>query len=185
MKKILKMMCLALAVLGGGIGVTSCDEETISQILGLLSGGTPSTYSGTASLECLQGTYNPMNYKKVGEGSATLQVTVSTNTFSNTATLTIQGVTVGDVQLGEITLSNLLYTANSDNTQCTLSLGESSSILGTFTYNGVSSEGSNAYIGKATVNASTAVLEMTLYYGDEMTEAVNLKYSGKVVQTQQ
>ena len=176
---------MRIAVLGGGIGVTSCDSETISQVLGLLLGGTPSTYSGTATIECLQGTYEPMNYTKVAEGNATLQVTVATNTLSSTATLTIQGVTVGDVQLGEITLSNLLYTANQDNTQCALALGESSSILGTFTYKGASSDGSNAYIGKATVNASTATLEMTLYYGDEMTEAVNFKYTGKVVQTQQ
>ena len=64
MKKILKSICLALAVLGGGIGVTSCDSETISQVLGLLLGGTPSTYSGTATIECLQGTYEPMNYTK-------------------------------------------------------------------------------------------------------------------------
>ncbi|MCR4922012.1 MAG: hypothetical protein K5945_09985 [Bacteroidaceae bacterium] len=185
MKKILKSICLALVLIGGAMSVTSCDDETINRVLGLLLGGTPSTYSGTATIECLQGTYEPMNYKSVAKGSATIQVTVATNTLSSTATLTIQGVTVGDVQLGEITLSNLLYTANQDNTQCTLSLGESSSILGTFTYNGALSNGSNAYIGTATVNASSAALDMTLYYGDEMTEAVNLKFSGKVVQAQQ
>ena len=107
------------------------------------------------------------------------------NTLNATGTLTIQGVKVGDVTLGDITLYNLAYTANSDNTMCTLSLGESSSITGTFTYNGKSSEGSNAYIGKAEANGSTLSLKMTLYFGDEMTEAVNIEYAGKLVQTAQ
>ena len=73
MKKIMKTMFLALLLIGGGMSVTSCDENTVSQILGLLLGNTPSTYSGTATLECLQGTYNPMNYESVAKGSATLQ----------------------------------------------------------------------------------------------------------------
>jgi len=185
MKRIFKTMLLALVLIGGGMSVTSCDENTVSQILGLLLGNTPSTYSGTATLECLQGTYNPMNYESVAKGSATLQTSVTLNTLNATGTLTIQGVKVGDVTLGDITLYNLAYTANSDNTMCTLSLGESSSITGTFTYNGKSSEGSNAYIGKAEANGSTLSLKMTLYFGDEMTEAVNIEYAGKLVQTAQ
>ena len=185
MKKILKVVLLSLAVIGGGMSVTSCDEETITQILSLLVGGQASTYSGTATLECLEGTYEPMNYASLAKGTATLQATVSPSSLNGTATLTIQGVTLGDVTIGEVNLYNLAYTANSDNTQCTMDLGESSSITGTFTYNGQSHEGSSAYIGKAIATASTLTLEMTLYFGDEMTEAVNLTYSGKVVETAQ
>ena len=185
MKKILKTMLLSLVMIGGGLSVTSCDEDTVSQILSLFLGGAPSTYNGTATLDCLEGTYEPMNYKSVASGTATLQTTVTTNTLNSTATLAIQGVTVGDVTLGSITLYNLVFTGNNDKTQCTLSLGESSSITGTFTYNGQSYEGSNAYIGKAIATSSTLTLEMTLYFGDELTEAVNLTYSGQLVQSAQ
>ena len=90
----MKTMFLALLLIGGGMSVTSCDENTVSQILGLLLGNTPSTYSGTATLECLQGTYNPMNYESVAKGSATLQTSVTLNTLNATGTLTIQGVKV-------------------------------------------------------------------------------------------
>ena len=38
MKKIMKTMFLALLLIGGGMSVTSCDENTVSQILGLLLG---------------------------------------------------------------------------------------------------------------------------------------------------
>ena len=72
MKRIFKTMLLALVLIGGGMSVTSCDEETISQILGLLLGGTTYTYSGTATLECF-GPGENGGFREIVKGTASLQ----------------------------------------------------------------------------------------------------------------
>lgn len=151
----------------------------ISQTILDVNLGTTNIYTGSASLECLEGTSNPMNYKVVGKGTAMLQTSVNVSSFDNLTTLTIQGTTVGDVTLDKLTIWKL-ESEQRNSTQYSLYIGESSSIEGHFTYNGNTFEASNLFIDNATsFSASEITLNMTIYYGSDMTEAVNMVYTGK------
>ena len=186
MKKLFKGAALGLMLMAGAGMASSCDSETINQILGaLLGGGTAYTYQGTAQLEMLEGTYEPMNYKSLGKGTANMTLQLQTGLLnSGLATLTIPGVTLNGVTVGTITISNLVLSANSNNTQNYLSLGEQSSIDGTFTYNEKEYSAvtiSNLDATNNSVNTEAMTLQMTVYFGDESTEAMNITYSGKIV----
>lgn len=136
-------------------------------------------YTGTAHWECLDGVYDPMNYHRVAEDKGTQRTKVQINTLSKKATLTLQGVKVGDVTLTDVVIGQLEYNLNETNMQYSLTLGSESAFSGgSFTYNGMTFDASNLYIGKAVFTSSGMDLSMTIYYGKEMTEAVNIVFSG-------
>lgn len=83
------------------------------------------------------------------------------------------------MSISAITLSNLQMISTEAAT--TLSVGDGSYIDGTITANGQTLEASNLYITAASATSGIITLEMTIYFGDNA-QAVNYKYSGKVVQ---
>ena len=185
MKRIFESVALCLAIAGAGLTTVSCDSDTITQILtevlgNLLNTGETYSYSGSATLECLEGTYEPMNYKSVAKGTAKLQVNL---TSSNTGTLTIQGFNLDKASMSSITISGLVMTTNNNQSQTTLALGENSAFgqNDSFTYNGKTYPASNLYIEEATATSEQLKLKMTIYFGEGMTDAVNLIYSGQAV----
>lgn len=192
MKKTLFRMCLCLAILGTGITLSSCDENStwLNIIKNLLGTNSTYTYTGDGSYECLEGTYNPMNYNRVGEFTVTSQYVQLTTTSSTTdmATIVLPAASSSGVSLSAITLSNLPMT--SDNTATTLAVGDNSYIDGTFTYNGHTYTAANLYISKASATSGVITLEMTIYFGtanasgeySDYTEAVNYKFTGRVVE---
>lgn len=182
MKKIICRMCLCFAILCAGVTVSSCDENNswFDFIKNLIGINATYTYSGDASYECLEGTYSPMNYTSIGKFTvSSQQVTLTTTANDSQATLVLPAVTSGDISLTAVTISALDMTNETNATK--LSVGDNSYIDGKITYKGKSYDACNLYIANASATSGIITLEMTIYFGEEMTEAVNYKYSGKVV----
>lgn len=144
--------------------------------------GTTFNYSGQASLEALSGTFEPMAYNTVGKATPTLDIALTTNkktiAESTTAQLVIPAYTVSTTQTTALTVTGLGVTTNG--TTSTISLTDNSAFGAgcTLTYNGQTHEATTLYITEAKVLAGTLTLNMTIYYGKEYTNPVNLTYTG-------
>lgn len=173
-----------MVILFTGVAVSSCDENsTWMQILkNLIGSNTTYVYSGSASYQCLAEPNEAGAYTKTLANFTTQnsQVTLTTTSINETsATLVLPAVSSNGVSISAITLSNLQMTSTEAAT--TLSVGDGSYIDGTITANGQTLEASNLYITAASATSGIITLEMTIYFGDNA-QAVNYKYSGKVVQ---
>lgn len=155
-----------------------------SLLQGFTQHGTDFQYSGASTLEALYGTYEPMAYNSVGKATPNLDVKLTVNkktvAESTTAALVIPAYTVGDVKTSELTIANLGITTSG--TTSTIALTDNSGFGQncTLTYKGKSMEATTVYITEAKVVGNTLTLNMTLYYGKEYTNPVNLTYSGAI-----
>lgn len=146
--------------------------------------GTEFVYTGTSNLEALFGTYEPMAYNSIGKATPNLDIKLvankSTVAESNTAALVIPAYTVGDVKTSELTIANLGVTTSG--TTSTIALTDNSGFGQncTLTYKGQTHEATTLYITEAKVVGNTLTLNMTLYYGKEYSNPVNLTYTGAV-----
>lgn len=168
------------------------DKDT-ADVLGTIAGdllksftqrGTAFNYSGESTLEALYGTYEPMAYNSVGKASPKLDciLTVNKKTIaeSNVAQLTIPAYTVGDMKTTDLVIANLgISTSGSTST---ISLTDNSGFGAgcTATYKGQQLDATTVYITEAKVVGNVLTLNMTLYYGKEYTNPVNLTYTGTV-----
>lgn len=191
MKKLFKSALLVLALLGAGTVTTSCDSETLQQIIGLLfNTGQTYTYQGTATSQALTGSYSSGEWHYINENKNT-QLTSMTAQLqsSTTGTLTLAPYTDGAVTVNQITIYNLTMTAAADQSYTALSIGDNSTIDGTIVYNGTTYTAANLYIEKAQATSAGLVLSMTLYFQaantDDYQMAINLTYNGQGVETQQ
>lgn len=168
------------------------DKET-ANVLGtiasdLLKGftqrGTAFEYSGKSTLEALYGTYEPMAYNSVGKAAPDLNVTLTVNkktiAESDRAQLTISAYSVGDVKTTDLTIANLGITTSG--TTSTIALTDNSGFGANCncTYKGQQLDATTVYITEANVVGNTLTLNMTIYYGKEYTNPVNLTYTGTV-----
>lgn len=147
--------------------------------------GTPIVYSGTATFEALSGTYEPMAYNTIGKGSAALNITLTGNQKtlekSTTAMLTIPAYTVAKgITTSELTIAGLALTTDGATTIVALGNNSGFSATPTCTVNGQSYPATTVYITEAKVVGTTLSLNMTLYYGKEYTNPINLTYTGTV-----
>ena len=191
MKKLFKSALLVLALLGAGTVTTSCDSETLQQIIGLLfNTGQTYTYQGTATSQALTGSYSSGEWHYINENKNT-QLTSMTAQMqsSTTGTLTLAPYTDGAVTVNQITIYNLTMTAAADQSYTALSIGDNSTIDGTIVYNGTTYTAANLYIEKAQATSAGLVLSMTLYFQaantDDYQMAINLTYTGQATTTQQ
>lgn len=192
MKKVIRNVFVALALLGSGAGLTSCDSETLQAllptILELLMGGQVQTYSGTAEVEGLLADNTsstgfiqmPGAEKKTVAASATVQVS------QNTATITLT-----QVEIGGRTLTNLQVRVPIENGvfqpgyqwpyTCERQYGTSEAepinvpeITDTYHYDLLSGS-----IQSAADNSAILTFEACVYMGEE---AYNITYKGQLVQ---
>ena len=192
MKKIIRNVFVALALLGSGAGLTSCDSETLQAllptILELLMGGQVQTYSGTAEVEGLLADNTsstgfiqmPGAEKKTVAASATVQVS------QNTATITLT-----QVEIGGRTLTNLQVRVPIENGvfqpgyqwpyTCERQYGTSEAepinvpeTTDTYHYDLLSGS-----IQNVTENSATLTFVASVYMGEE---AYNITYKGQLVQ---
>ena len=188
MKKAFTKVLIALTILCTGTISTSCDSETIGQLLplitSLLNTGETYLYTGQGNSQSLTGSYaqgrwtalnsSPYNY-------STMQVQL---VCKETGTLTIQAFNEGDVAVSEITLSELSLTPNDDETYTILDLTENSCISGDMTVNGVTYTACSIYPETLAATPEEIALKMTVYFqaeGEEdYTKAVNFTFTGKV-----
>ncbi|MBQ7571898.1 MAG: hypothetical protein IJT19_06635 [Bacteroidaceae bacterium] len=191
MKKVFKSAMLVLAMLTTGLVTTSCDSETLQQIIGMLfNTGQTYTYSGSATSQSLTGSYNSGEWHYVNQNHDTQLTNMTVQLQSSTTgTLTLAPYTDGAVTVQQITIYNLAMTAAADQSYTSLSIGENSTIDGTIQYNGVTYTAANLYIEKAQATSGNISLKMTLYFQaantDDYQMAINLTYTGAAVTTAQ
>ena len=184
MKRVVKTLALCLAVAGMGVATSSCDSDTINQIINAILGGQVYTYSGNAALQCLEGP-DVNHYKVQAEGTAKMNVQLTSNSMGGTCTIVIPPVTIGDVTLGQLTIEGLQMTSNESQTHTVISNVESNySIDGTYTRGTLSHPAQGLYITEAVASDTNISLKFSIYYGtdeENLTEAVNLTFAGEVV----
>ncbi len=194
MKKSFKGVCLALAILCMGGVTTSCDSESLTQVLTTILGnlfntGETYTFTGTGTSQALTGSINSGKWTYINSstsnstGTSNLSSATVSLTCNTTANLTLPAYTDGKVSVGSITLYNLTMSTNSAQTLTTLSIGDNSSIDGSITVDGVTYTGYTVYLGKAEATSESINLEMTLYFqgasdGEDCSKAINLTYTG-------
>ncbi len=162
--------------------------------LGLIAGellksfankGTAFNYSGTANVEALSGTYEPMAYNSIGKATPALSATLTTNAqtvaASSTASLTLSAYNVGSkVSVSELTIANLGLSHSGSNTAIALTDNSGFGTNCTCTVNGKTYNAATVYITSASVSASQLSLNMTVYYGEQYTNPINITYTGNL-----
>lgn len=146
--------------------------------------GTPFVYSGASQLEALYGTYEPMAYNTLGKATPNLDITLTGNkktiAESTMAQLTIPALSVGGETTTELTIANLGVTTSG--TTSTIALTDNSGFGAncTCTYKGQALPATTVYFTEAKVVGTTLTLNMTVYYGKDYTNPINLTYTGAV-----
>lgn len=183
---------------GGTLAATALQtiikDKSMADVLGSIASnmlqnytqkGVPVTYSGASQLEALSGTYEPMAYNTIGKGTTNLDVVLTGNqkdfSKATTAMLTIPAYTVSKgISTSEMTIAGLDLKHNGTTT--TIDLGNNSGFSGTptLTVNGQSFNAATVFITEAKVEGSQLTLNMTLYYGKDYTNPINLVYVGSV-----
>ena len=162
--------------------------------LGLIAGellksftnkGTAFNYSGTANVEALSGTYEPMAYNSLGKATPAVSATLTTNAqtveASTTAALTLSAYSVGSqISVSELTIANLGLSHSGSTTAIVLTDNSGFGTNCTCTVNGKSYNAATVYITSASVNASQLSLNMTVYYGEQYTNPINITYTGSL-----
>ena len=162
--------------------------------LGLIAGellksftnkGTAFNYSGTANVEALSGTYEPMAYNSIGKATPAVSATLTTNAqtveASTTAALTLSAYSVGSqISVSELTIANLGLSHSGSTTAIALTDNSGFGTNCTCTVNGKSYNAATVYITSASVNASQLSLNMTVYYGEQYTNPINITYTGSL-----
>ena len=162
--------------------------------LGLIAGellksftnkGTAFNYSGTANVEALSGTYEPMAYNSIGKATPALSATLTTNAqtveASTTAALTLSAYNVGSkISVSELTIANLGLSHSGSNTAIALTDNSGFGTNCTCTVNGKTYNAATVYITSASVSASQLSLNMTVYYGEQYTNPINITYTGNL-----
>ena len=162
--------------------------------LGLIAGellksftnkGTAFNYSGTANVEALSGTYEPMAYNSIGKATPALSATLTTNAQAmaarSTAALTLSAYNVGSkISVSELTIANLGLSHSGSNTAIALTDNSGFGTNCTCTVNGKTYNAATVYITSASVSASQLSLNMTVYYGEQYTNPINITYTGNL-----
>lgn len=194
MKKVIRNVFVALALLGSGAGLTSCDSETLQvllpTILQLLMGGQTQTYSGTAEVEGLLVDKTsstgfiqmPNATKKTVTASATVQVSQNTATITLTQ-VEIGGRTLTNLQVAGVPIENGVleggyqwaYTCERQyGTDAVEQISVTDENQATYHYDLLSGS-----IQSAADNSAILTFEACVYMGDEV---YNITYKGQLVQ---
>ena len=194
MKIVIRNVFVALALLGSGAGLTSCDSETLQvllpTILQLLMGGQTQTYSGTAEVEGLLVDKTsstgfiqmPNATKKTVTASATVQVSQNTATITLTQ-VEIGGRTLTNLQVAGVPIENGVleggyqwaYTCERQyGTDAVEQISVTDENQATYHYDLLSGS-----IQSAADNSAILTFEACVYMGDEV---YNITYKGQLVQ---
>ncbi len=194
MKKLFKSALLVLAMLGTGLVTTSCNSETLQQIIDTVIGnlfntGQTYTYTGTATSQSLNGKYSTSEWRYINENKNTQLTNMTVQLKSSTTgTLTLSPYTDGAVTVNQISIYNLTMTTAADQSYTSMSIGENSSIDGNIVYNGITYTAANLYIEKAQATSGSITLNMTLYFQgteeDDYSKAINFTYTGTAITTE-
>lgn len=191
MKKIFKKAIVCLGILSMGLTSTSCDSETITQIIGALitnlltqQPGTTYTFSGKGTNQLLIASKDSnTGYIAGGKESSFTGNVALTIAKNNTCTLTLPAMAIdGGAKMSEVTFSNLSMIAGNENTK--IDTNENSTGLGTLTVGNQTYELSNVYLetSAGATNQKLNLATISIYFGENYEYVVNLtNYVGNVV----
>ncbi len=197
MKRLCKKTLVGLSIAAMGLSTTSCATEILNQLdwgtlltqimTNVFNNGTTNVYRGDYSLQHL-----PKGQNGFVIGSEKLQfegtgITV-TQTRNNTINITLPGTDgIGNATMTDVTVYNLEFTKNEDSGVMTnyIDLGTNSSIDGKLTVDGKQYDASNLYIKAYLTGSQLVISEASIYFGSDESQAINVTFSGQIVQQQQ
>ena len=206
MKKYFKSLSLALAIACTGGVVTSCDSDTIAQLIPLITSlfdrGQTYNFTGSATSQAFTSTDggHSFNYLYATEENPDALfefasgVPVSlTCTSESTASITLPDYTEteGGVSVEGFTLGNLALDVSEDQTYNTLELTEETTIAGTMTYDGVTYTAYTALISSSKATEDSLKLDISMFFqgpddkDGSYSKGVRFKYTGAAATTAQ
>lgn len=193
--KIIRNIILTVGFLCMGGVFTSCDENTLTQLLPIITElfkpGTVYSYTGTANTESLIAGEKAGTWYTISESEVNpMQIDLTES--QSTIKLAIPAYSEDNkVITSNITISDLVATPNSDQTYSTLSIGENGIMIdGTMTYDGVKYEPAALYITEAIASANYLKLNMSIFFRaedkaegetDDYATAINFTYTGSII----
>lgn len=198
MKRFCKKTLVGLSIAAMGLSTTSCGTDILNQLdWGMLlteimsnvfNNGTTNVYRGDYSLQHLTKSgntgYTYGSDKLEFEGTG---ITV-TQTRNNTINITLPGTDgIGDATMTDVTVYNLEFVTdeNTGTVSNYIDLGTNSTIDGKLTIGGQTYDASNLYIKARLTNKNLIVSEASIYFGNDESQAINVTFSGEIVQQQQ
>ncbi|MDE5788572.1 MAG: hypothetical protein K2H79_08560 [Bacteroidaceae bacterium] len=199
--KVVRNIILTVGFLCMGGVFTSCDENTLTQLLPIITElfkpGTVYSYTGTANTESYRGAsqtdgWHITDYingteenKKGTYEFKGMQINLTESQTGITLAIPAYSENNNKVVTSDITISGLVATLSNDQSYNTLSLGESS-IKGTMTCDGVTYDTANLYIEEAIASANYLKLNMTIYFQapdvtDDYATAIKFTYTGSII----
>ncbi|MDE6634111.1 MAG: hypothetical protein K2J96_02480 [Bacteroidaceae bacterium] len=199
--KVVRNIILTVGFLCMGGVFTSCDENTLTQLLPIITElfkpGTVYSYTGTANTESYRGAsqtdgWHITDYingteenKKGTYEFKGMQINLTESQTGITLAIPAYSENNNKVVTSDITISGLVATLSNDQSYNTLSLGESS-IDGSMTCDGVTYKAANLYIEEAIASANYLKLNMTIYFQapnvtDDYATAIKFTYTGSII----
>lgn len=199
--KVVRNIILTVGFLCMGGVFTSCDENTLTQLLPIITElfkpGTVYSYTGTANTESYRGAsqtdgWHITDYingteenKKGTYEFKGMQINLTESQTGITLAIPAYSENNNKVVTSDITISGLVATLSNDQSYNTLSLGESS-IKGTMTCDGVTYDTANLYIEEAIASVNYLKLNMTIYFQapdvtDDYATAIKFTYTGSII----
>lgn len=161
MKKITKHLVLALAILCMGGITTSCDSDTIAQIISqFFNTGETYTFSGTAASRLYTGSYKTAKWDEMNAYEYGL--TTMLECANDLGTLTIQAMSTQGIS--QIAITNLTLTPNADQTYTVLANSQTSQISGSVTIDNVTYTAAAWELVTAAATPSEMALELIVYF---------------------
>lgn len=205
MKKFFKKSIVLLCLLGTGVGMISCDGDTVQSILneivGIITNNNVQSkeyaYVGTLNAQLLVSD-GKGGYTTPGEGAAfsntqlpvTEKVTTVTTgdkmtdgsvqnektTSSRAADIVLPAFPVDGVSMSEVSFADLDCTIDNKNVRA-LSVGNSTTGTGTLTVSGQTYDVSSVYLEGTFTETNYVISVMSIYFGDKY--VINIRFSGQ------
>lgn len=177
MKKTLKLVVIAMAVVAMGGVTTSCSEDSplLNIIRNLFNPGETYEYTGSATSQTSNIVIQDNKYA-IGtavnaktenpEGAYVFSsMPVSLTTQNNVATITLPVYEEGVVKVSQLSMGNLTLTTNDEQTNTVLGIGDDGfTRSGTLTYNGKEYVFESLWINKANATTTSLELDLQLYF---------------------
>ncbi len=185
MRKTLRNIALALAIMGTTTITTSCDSNTIAQLFPLISSlfntGETYTFTGTAQSRLYTGSYRTDKWEEIN--GYEYELTTMLECANELGNLTIQAMSTQGIS--QISVTNLSLTPNSDQTYTVMAPTQNSEITGTLTIENVTYTAIDCKFKTAAATPNDMALEMTVYFqgsneSGDISKKLELVFTGKV-----
>lgn len=188
MKKIFKRISLVLMLGAMGLTTTSCSEDIINTIVQIIGGmfnqGETYNYNGQSTAVAMVFVGNVEKQNNTDEtqfNNTSVSLVAKQGQSGNTADITLPDFTWNSIQVKGLKLYGLNLTTT--NNVSTLSIGQETTIDGTFTYGGKTYTACFAEIKGAEITQSQMALAVVAQFddGNDNTMQIAFSFAGNIV----